>query len=162
MGGFVRCGSSVNARTRGWHRGGVWNAGSQVEDATEDAGPFLEEPSAHQDANPLPAKANWDNETGLKAAASSSWGWGRAFCQSHHVGAFCYGYTRVRCCRNTFGYVNCGSSVHANTCGWRGGYGGGVWNIQNEAASADVSPDETMGHSDEGPFLEEPSAHQDA
>merc|ERR1711992_392310 len=152
MGGFVRCGSSVNARTRGWHRGGVWNAGSQVEDATEDAGPFLEEPSAHQDANPLPAKANWDNETGLKAAASSSWGWGRAFCQSHHVGAFCYGYTRVRCCRNTFGFVKCGSTIHASTCGWRG-----VWNAgsQVEDGLADVSSDESTDEA--GPFLEEPS-----
>merc|ERR1712241_139094 len=147
--GFVQCGSSVHARTCGWH--GVWNAGSQVEDgladvssdeSTDEAGPFLEEPSAHQDANPLPAKANWDNETGLKAAASSSWGWGRAFCQAHHIGAFCHGFTRVRCCRNTFGFVRCGSSVHARTCGW---HRGGVWNTgsQDGDAPADVSSDES-------------------
>jgi len=110
----------------------------------------------------LPAIANWDNETGLKAAASSAWGWGRAFCQSHHVGAFCHGYTRVRCCRSIFGYVNCGSSVNANTCGWHSGYGSGVWNIQNEDASADASPDETIGQNDAGPDQEEPNAHQDA
>merc|ERR1712117_614871 len=107
------------------------------------AGPFLEEPTVDQDEHPVPAQANWDNETGLKAAAASSWGWGHAFCQSHHVGAFCYGYTRVRCCRNTFGYVRCGSTVHASACGWhRGGYyGGGVWNEGStvEDGLADVS-----------------------
>merc|ERR1712226_281943 len=106
----------------------------------DDMGPFLEEPTADQDASPLPAKANWDNETGLKAAASSTWGWGRAFCQSHHVGAFCYGFTRVRCCRNTWGFVQCGSTVHASRCGWhRGGYGGGVWNADTQVDSSTES-----------------------
>merc|ERR1712050_67066 len=101
----------------------------------DEVGPFMEEPSPHQDANPLPAMADWDNETILKAAAFNSWG--RSFCESHHVGAFCDGYTRVRCCKNTFGYVKCGTTAHASTCGWHGsgsGYGGGgsaggVWTI---------------------------------
>merc|ERR1712045_1023410 len=137
----------------------------------DDAGPFLEEPTADQDANPSPAKANWDNETGLKAAASGTWGWGRAFCQSHHVGAFCYGYTRVRCCRNTFGYVGCGSTVHASTCGWhRGGFGGGVYaqvdsstdETPAEELIADSFADETTGYDEVGPFAEEPNPQQDA
>jgi len=142
------------------------------DETTDDVGPFLEEPTSHQDANPLPAKANWDNETGLKAAAST-WDWGRTFCQSHHVGAFCYGYTRVRCCRNTFGYVRCGRTVHASTCGWHRGYGGGVWNAGsqdvssaespvNEDAPADAFADETTGYDEVGPFTEEPRPDQDA
>ena len=89
----------------------------------DDVGPFLEDPTVDQDANPLPAKANWDNETGLQAAAFNTWG--RSFCAAHRVGAFCDGYTRVRCCRNTFGYVKCGTTAHASTCGWRGA----TWNI---------------------------------
>jgi len=151
--GYVRCGSTAQASACGWHRGGYgggWNARNQVdssaessmtEDARADAfadestgydevGPFTEEPSPEQDAKPLRAKANWDNETGLQAAAFNTWG--RSFCEAHHVGAFCDGYTRVRCCRNDFGYVKCGSTAHASTCGWRqdsGGYGGGVWTI---------------------------------
>merc|ERR1719384_2188870 len=94
--------------------------------AMEEVGPFAAEPSPHQDANPLPAKANWDNETALRPAALNSWG--RSFCEAHQVGAFCNGYTRVRCCRSNFGYVKCGTTAHASTCGWRGGgsYGGVV------------------------------------
>merc|ERR1712154_428135 len=147
--GYVRCGSTVHASTCGWHRGCGGSVYSQVDSPTEsmpaeemladsfadettgydEVGPFAEEPSPHQEANPLPAKANWDNESALRPAAFNSWG--RSFCETHHVGAFCNGYTRVRCCRNNFGYVKCGTTAHASTCGWRGGSGSGgaVWTI---------------------------------
>merc|ERR1712087_377442 len=89
----------------------------------DSLGPFTEVPSPEQEANPAPAKAGWDNETGLQAAAFNTWG--RSFCEAHHVGTFCDQYTQVRCCRTSWGYTKCGSTVHSNRCGWRGGGGGG-------------------------------------
>ena len=36
----------------------------------DSLGPFTEEPSPEQEANPAPAKTGWDNETGLQAAGT--------------------------------------------------------------------------------------------
>ena len=91
----------------------------------DDDGPYTEVPTPHQEANPLPVKPGWENETGLKAATS----WGRSFCMSHHVGTFCNRFTQVRCCRNHWGFVKCGTIVHSNRCGWRGG--GGGWHVHS-------------------------------
>eukprot|EP00933_Yihiella_yeosuensis_P055190 TRINITY_DN538_c0_g1_i1.p1 TRINITY_DN538_c0_g1~~TRINITY_DN538_c0_g1_i1.p1 ORF type:complete len:173 (-),score=25.31 TRINITY_DN538_c0_g1_i1:258-752(-) len=40
------------------------------------------------------------------------------FCEVHHVGWFCNGFTRVRCCRTHGFYVQCGTTAHAGRCGW--------------------------------------------
>merc|ERR1712066_404476 len=96
-------------------------------------GPFLEVPSPEQDANPVPAKKGWDNETGLQAAVFNTWG--RSFCESHHVGTFCDQTTQVRCCRTSWGFEKCGTTVHSSRCGWHGGasggssWGGSSWTI---------------------------------
>merc|ERR1712228_734828 len=84
---------------------------------------FLEVPSPEQDANPAPAKKGWDNETGLQAAVFNTWG--RSFCESHHVGTFCDQTTQVRCCRTSWGFEKCGTTVHSSRCGWHGGASGG-------------------------------------
>jgi len=91
----------------------------------DEVGPFSEVPTPHQEENPLPVKPNWDNESGLHATTFSTWG--RSFCESHHVGTFCDQTTQVRCCRNFWGYVKCGSTLHSSRCGYHGGggYGGG-------------------------------------
>merc|ERR1712203_373060 len=89
----------------------------------DSVGPFLEVPSPEQDANPAPAKKGWDNETGLQAAVFNTWG--RSFCESHHVGTFCDQTTQVRCCRTSWGFEKCGTTMHSSRCGWHGGASGG-------------------------------------
>merc|ERR1712032_156292 len=89
----------------------------------DSLGPFLEEPSPEQDANPALAKQGWDNATGLQAAVFNTWG--RSFCESHHVGTFCDQTTQVRCCRTSWGFEKCGTTVHSSRCGWHGGASGG-------------------------------------
>merc|ERR1711963_434735 len=37
--------------------------------------------------------------------------------------------TRVRCCRKTWGYVKCGTTVHYKGCGWQGGGGYPSWYV---------------------------------
>merc|ERR1712060_996523 len=69
-------------------------------------GPFLEEPSAEQDANPQPARQGWENVS-LQAALFNTWG--RSFCEK---------YTQVRCCRSSWGFEKCGTTVHSYRCGW--------------------------------------------
>ena len=140
--GFRRCGSSVHYRGCGWHSYGYnevtqgdSNAAQLPETAAvdeEDAGvfpdettgydevgPFLAVPDESEAENPKPAIAGWDNSTSLQAAAFHSWG--RAFCQVHHTGYFCDGVTRVRCCQQQGGFVKCGTTAHARSCGYRGG-----------------------------------------
>merc|ERR1712228_967102 len=109
---------------RGWHAGG-WGFNQVTEQSQEKAsvevlspeladafpdestgfdsvGPFEEEPSSEQDANPVPAKTGWDNETGLQAAAFNTWG--RSFCDQT---------TQIRCCRTSWGFEKCGTTVHS-------------------------------------------------
>lgn len=96
-------------------------------------GPYIEQPSEEEDRNPRPAIEGWDNETTLQAAFGASWGsWGSSFCQTHHTGSFCDGSTQVRCCKNTWGWVKCGSTWHSRSCGWGGGStfpSSGSWHI---------------------------------
>merc|ERR1712050_498134 len=148
----------------------------------DSLGPFTEEPSPEQDANPVPAKKGWDNETGSQAFNT----WGQSFCTAHRVGSFCDQYTQVRCCRTSWGFAKCGTTVHSSRCGWHAGWGAGGWHAggwhaggwhfnevteqSQENASvevlspelADVFPDETTGFDGVGPFEEEPSSEQDA
>merc|ERR1712207_64702 len=96
----------------------------------------------------------------------STSGWGAQFCTAHHVGYFCRGFTRVRCCRSTWGFQRCGTSVHYRGCGWRG-YGYNEVQGDSNAAQlpetaavddedAGVYPDETTGYDEVGPFLAVP------
>jgi len=144
--GFVRCGSFVHHRGCGWHgwgggyRAGPYNEVAQGESSAEpdeaeaekdagvypdettgydEVGPFLAVPDESEAENPKPAIAGWDNSTSLQAAAFHSWG--RSFCQVHHAGYFCDGVTRVRCCQQQWGFVKCGTTAHARSCGYRGG-----------------------------------------
>merc|ERR1739844_426111 len=104
------------------------------------------------------------NATSLEPSTS---GWGRQFCIAHHVGYFCQGFTRVRCCRSTWGFVRCGSFVHYRGCGWHGyGYNEvaqgehGAAQLPETVAvddeDAGVYPDETTGYDEVGPFLAMP------
>lgn len=96
------------------------------------AGPYLEEPHEDEADSPRPAIPGWENATSLQAATSQTWG--GSFCTTHHTGFFCSGTTRVRCCRQSWGFVKCGTTVHSSSCGWRGGGfpsgGGGSLHIQ--------------------------------
>merc|ERR1712045_851262 len=99
------------------------------------------------------------NSTSLEASASI---WGNSFCTAHHVGWWCQGFTRVRCCRNNWGWVSCGRSVHYR--GWR--WYGLVAQGESDASQlpeptaaeddASVFPDETTGYDEVGPFLAVP------
>merc|ERR1712151_667883 len=119
--GFVQCGSSVHYRGCGWHAGG-WHGGwhhfnqiAENETQPQAAEEYLEEPDEAEAERPKPAMEGWNASSLLEPAAA----WGGGFCQAHHVGFFCLGRTRVRCCRKTWGFVQCGSSVHYRACGWR-------------------------------------------
>merc|ERR1712087_844974 len=136
----------------GWHAGGWraggWNFNQVTEQQSQEVsvevpsaeladvfpdettgfdslGPFEEMPSSEQDANPVLAKQGWDNETGLQAAVFNTWG--RSFCESHRVGTFCDQTTQVRCCRTSWGFEKCGTTVHSSRCGWHGGASGSSW-----------------------------------
>merc|ERR1712154_73606 len=97
----------------------------------DEPGPYLEVPDETDAEQPHPAKQGWDNATTLQPAAFHPWG--RSFCESHHVGFFCDGFTRVKCCRKTWGFVKCGTTVHHKTCGWSGSSGGGAWPAPRES-----------------------------
>jgi len=120
----------VHSSRCGWHAG--WGAGgwhfNQVSEQkqTDDAlaNVSTEVPSVEQEASPAPAQEGWNNDTGLHAALQQ---WGVSFCSAHRVGYFCNQYTRVRCCRNSWGYSMCGSTVHSSRCGWHAGWGAGGW-----------------------------------
>merc|ERR1712217_836348 len=58
-----------------------------------------------------------------------TWSGGSSFCNAHHTGFFCNSDTRIRCCKDWHGwYVQCGTTVHSTSCGWRGGSSAG-WHI---------------------------------
>uniref|UniRef100_A0A7S4QK97 Uncharacterized protein n=1 Tax=Alexandrium monilatum TaxID=311494 RepID=A0A7S4QK97_9DINO len=111
-------------------------------------GPFDEEPDDAEAERPRPAVEGWNaSEDASTSDLGSGWwrhdrpgsqGWGRpgwghdperpgwggstsSFCQSHHVGFFCQGTTRTRCCRQGRYYQQCGSTTHSTACGWHGG-----------------------------------------
>jgi len=106
-------------------------AGDTFPDVTSGldvAGPYLEEPHEDEADSPRPAKRGWDNATSLQAAAAVDQTWGGSFCTAHSTGFFCDGSTRVRCCRKSWGFVKCGTTVHSSACGWNGGSGNsGFW-----------------------------------
>lgn len=114
---------------------GAATVGSEVEGPVGDTfpdlstgfdipGPYLEEPSEEEAEAPRPAIEGWENATSLRPSST----WGQSFCESHHTGYFCDGFTRVRCCRQAWGYVKCGTTTHFSNCGWPTG-GGGGWRI---------------------------------
>jgi len=95
----------------------------------DEDGPYEEEPD-DQEANHPRTVTN--TSPGLQAAAVSGWStWGRSFCESHQVGYWCNGYTRVRCCRKRWGFVKCGTTIRSTACGWHGAgwQAGGPWHI---------------------------------
>merc|ERR1711879_1049677 len=121
-----------------------------------------EVPDEAEAENPKPEIEGWEkkslNATSLEPSTS---GWGVQFCTAHHVGYFCRGFTRVRCCRSTWGFRRCGSSVHYRGCGWHGyGYNEATQGDSNaaqlpETAAVDeedagVYPDETTGYDEVG------------
>merc|ERR1712012_1407658 len=114
----------------------------------EDKTAYLEEPSQEQDENPKQAMQGWDNESSssLQAAGAVDY-WGNSFCTAHHVGTWCSGFTRVRCCRASWGFVRCGSTVHSRRCGWHvSGWHAAGWHYDQENKTT---------------YLEEPSQEQD-
>merc|ERR1712107_842096 len=124
--------SFVHYRGCGWHG---YNEVAQGESNAEqsDEGPYLEVPDEAEAESPKPEIEGWEKKS-LNATSSepSTSGWGRQFCAAHHVGYSCRGFTRVRCCRNTWVFTRCGSFAHYRGCGWHGrGYG------YNEVAQGD-------------------------
>jgi len=87
--GFVKCGTTIQSGSCGWHSPG-WNGG-------------------------------WGGGQ-LAGYSAGSWGWGggswhihsgwrqSSFCQSHHVGYFCYQQHKVHCCNDYGHYVECTTS----------------------------------------------------
>merc|ERR1719323_1601655 len=153
----------VHAAAAGEFLGAV---GSAVPSEKGPADAILEEPSAEQEANPSPAQGGWDNDTSLHASLQH---WGATFCRAHHVGYFCNGFTRVRCCRFGWGFGMCGSTLHASRCGWRrAGWRFNQLTEQKQTEDtpadepADVFPDETTGFDSSGPFEDVPSPEQEA
>merc|ERR1712176_369508 len=143
--GFVRCGSTVHSRRCGWHVSGWHAAGWHHEQENKTA--YLEEPSQEQDENPKQAMQGWDNESSSLQAAGAVDYWGNSFCTAHHVGTWCSGFTQVRCCRASWGFVRCGSTVHSRRCGWHvSGWHAAGWHYDQENKTA---------------YLEEPSQEQD-
>merc|ERR1712083_1097703 len=70
--------------------------------------------------------------------------WGNSFCTAHHVGTWCSGFTQVRCCRASWGFMRCGSTVHSRRCGWHvsGWHAAGSHYDQEETQDADMFPEE--------------------
>merc|ERR1712151_705681 len=143
-------GSRCGWHGAGWHAGG-WHAGGWHFDQ-ENKTTYLEEPSQDQEENPQKAMQGWDSESsGLQAAGAVDY-WGNSFCSSHHVGSWCSGFTQVRCCRASWGFVRCGSTVNSRRCGWHGagwhagGWRAGGWHFDQENKTT---------------YLEEPSQDQE-
>merc|ERR1719211_121078 len=89
---LLAAGSQADGQLRGS------NVASNAEPSSESA-QSLEEPSQEQDDNPKQAMQGWDNESSSLQAAGAVDYWGNSFCTAHHVGAWCNGFTQVRCCR---------------------------------------------------------------
>lgn len=86
-------------------------------------GPYDEVPSEEEAARPRPAIEGWDAPAASTNSTNADLGWfgGRSsFCQSHHTGYFCRGTTRTRCCKKSWFYEECGTTVHSTYCGWHG------------------------------------------
>merc|ERR1712232_375864 len=83
-------------------------------------GPWDQEPNDDEAENPQPAIDGWQNAS--NDDLESSWWPARrsSFCAAHHVGYFCNGHTRVRCCRDHGWYVQCGTSSRSRSCGGGG------------------------------------------
>lgn len=88
-------------------------------------GPYDEVPNETEAEHPRPALEAWKNNETDSELGASWWGGQSSFCQSHHVGFFCQGTTRTRCCKRGRYYSQCGSTIHSTSCGWHGGGGGG-------------------------------------
>jgi len=101
-----------------------------VDSGFDAAGPYDEEPNDEEAEHPRPINETWVHaynaaRNGNETLESS---WGSEFCTSHRTGYFCDGTSRIRCCKQGWGYVKCGSTVHSRTCGWNGGNSGrGGW-----------------------------------
>jgi len=91
----------------------------------DHAGPYEEEPSDADANEPKPAMENWTAM--VRNASSGSLGsllplrtWQESeFCNVHHTGFWCNGFTRVRCCKMQDGYAKCGSVANSSSCGWQ-------------------------------------------
>jgi len=163
---------AAEALAEGQLRGSVQDAATAEPVQRSEEGPYLEVPDEAEAANPRPEIEGWEKSFNASSLQPSASYWGNGFCTSHHVGYFCQGFTRVRCCRNTWGFVQCGSYAHHRGCGWRGGgWGAGGWRYNEvaegegsapvpETAAADedagVYPDETTGFDEPGPYLAVP------
>lgn len=86
-------------------------------------GPYDEEPLDEEAEEPRPALKDWPatpsdlSSNLLNLQAGSYWPHTR-FCDAHHTGYFCNGYTRVKCCRSNSWFVQCGTTVHSSRCGY--------------------------------------------
>merc|ERR1712241_1548125 len=83
-------------------------------------GAYLEVPDEAEAENPRPEIEGWEKSMNATSLQPSTSGWGNSFCTAHHVGYFCRGFTRVRCCRVHWGFARCGSFAHYRGCGWHG------------------------------------------
>ena len=98
-----------------------------VDGPFDSEGPFQEEPSEADAEHPEVAKEGWN--TSSSGLLRGTWSGGSSFCNAHHTGFFCNSYTRIRCCKDWHGwYVQCGTTEHSTSCGWRGGSSAG-WHI---------------------------------
>merc|ERR1712024_90070 len=114
MGGWHGWGGGYHARPYNE----VAHSESNAEQSDESA--YLEVPDEAEAENPKPEIEGWEKSMNATSLQPSSSGWGHSFCTAHHVGYFCRGFTRVRCCRRSWGFVRCGSFGHYRGCGWRG------------------------------------------
>jgi len=175
--GFVHCGNNLDhhrgcghpAETlaEGQLRGSVQDAATAEPAQRIDEGPYLEVPDEAEAESPRPEIEGWEaslNATSFEPSASWRPYWGNSFCTSHHVGYFCQGFTLVRCCRRSWGFVHCGNNLDDHrVCGhhtWSEVAEGESTAQLPEAASAEenagVYPDETTGFDEPGPYLAVP------
>merc|ERR1712012_432701 len=165
--GFVRCGSFDHYRGCGWHGFGYEQVAQVETGSAQDATHYLEVPDEAEAESPKPEIQGWEKSLNSSSLEPSASGWGSSFCTAHHVGYWCRGYTRVRCCRSSWGFVRCGSFDHYRGCGWHGygyeqvpeGESSASQLPQPSAAEetdASVYPDETTGYDEVGPFLAVP------
>jgi len=159
--GWTRCGSFVHYRGCGWHGYGYNEVARDESEDHSDEGAYLEVPDESEAENPKPEIEGWEKSMNATSLQPSTSGWGNSFCTAHHVGYFCRGFTRVRCCRRSWGFTRCGSFVHYKGCGWRGyGYNEVGSNAAELLAAAEddagVYADESTGYDEVGPFLAVP------
>jgi len=84
-------------------------------------GPYDSVPPEEEALRPRAVLKGWPEVSSsaanqsLELHADSAWPQTR-FCDAHHVGYFCSGTTRVRCCRANGKDVQCGTTANATTC----------------------------------------------